>query len=83
MSEEVHPFLREVVFFIALSWLLGVYNVKFQKKRFSEAEEIASRSMGTRRQYSRQTYMEGISYIFMANIHDKFFCTAVFGSARG
>ena len=54
---------------------------EFQKKRFNEAEEIANRNMGARKQCSSIGFLggfiKGISSICIANLRD--FYTVVFG----
>ena len=61
-------FLHNVVFFIDRpAWLVQQEDSRgeLQKKRFNEDEEIASRNMGTRKQYSSINFpggfIEGIS----------------------
>ena len=57
---------------------------EFQKKKFNEAEEIASVNMGARNQYSSINFlggfMEGISQIFIANVRD--FYSVAFASGE-
>ena len=50
----------------------------FQKKKFNEAEEIASLDMGVKNQYSSINFLgEFIYLVFVANLRD--FYTIVFG----
>ena len=67
---------------------IGVYHRKILvesfRKRCNEAEGIANRNMGARKQYSSINFhgrlTEGISLILITNIHD--FYTVVFGGAQ-
>ena len=47
---------------------------EFQKQRCNEAEEIANRNMGARKQYSSINFhgglIEGISLFLITNVHD-------------
>jgi len=73
ISEEVQPgnsvaFLHEVVFYIDRpAWPVQEDSRgEFQKKRFNEAEEIASRIMGAKKQYSSINFLGGfIEGIFL------------------
>ena len=67
---------------------IGVYHRKILvesfRKRCNEAEEIANRNMGARKQYSSINFhgelTEGISLILITNEHD--FYTVVFSGAQ-